>query len=142
MNKKELINKVVDVLKDNDIRKPISAQKTTLHISDDNGNKSDFIIKKSERGLLFTTNDITSILDAFLAVIEDSLKHGEDITIHGFGSLGVKHRAARQTKHPDTGEVVDVDARYIPKFNYGNTLRMAAKVYEMSINDTRTGGQQ
>lgn len=135
MNKKELISKIVDVLHENNIRKPTSAQKTTLHISDDYGNKSDFIIRKSDKGLLFTVNDVSAIIDACLAVIEDSIKHGENIAIHGFGTLGVHHRAARLTRHPDTGEVIRIDDRYVPKFTFGNTLRMAAKVYELSIKE-------
>lgn len=139
MNKKDLISKTAEVLRENNIRKPTSAQKTVLHISDDYGNQSDFIVKKSDRGLLFTVADVTAIVDACLAVIEDSIKHGEDISIHGFGTLGVHYRAARQTKHPETGETVSIDARYVPKFNFGNTLRMAAKVYELSLADREDG---
>ena len=139
MNKKDYINKVVDVLKANDIRKPVSAQRMVLHISDDNGNQSDFVIKKAEKGLLFTAGDVSVMLDAFLAVAEDAIRHGEDINIHGFGTLGVHHRAERQTKHPETGEPITIDARYVPKFNFGNTLRMAAKVYEMSLSDSAGG---
>ena len=140
MNKKELISKTVDVLRENNVRKPITAQKTVFHISDDYGNQSDFIIKKSDRGLLFTSSDVAAIIDACLAVVEDAIKHGEDVSIHGFGTLGVHHRAARQTKHPDTGETVNIDARFVPKFSFGNSLRMAAKVYEMSLSD-REGGE-
>lgn len=139
MNKKKLISKVVDVLSENNVRKPTRAQKTVLHISDDSGNQSDFVIKKSDGGLLFTANDVSAIVDACLAVIEDSIKHGEDVSIHGFGTLGVRYRAARQTKHPDTNEVVDIKARYVPKFSFGNSLRMAAKVYELSLPDKEDG---
>lgn len=139
MNKKDLINKTVDVLKDNDARKRVSAQKTVFHISDDNGNESDFVIRKAEKGLLFNSNDVGVIIDAFLAVIEDSLKHGETINIHGFGTFGLGLRAERQTKHPATGEPVIISSRYVPKFNFGNNLRMAAKVYEMSLSDRGTG---
>ena len=139
MNKKDLINRTVDVLRENDVRKHVTAQKTVLHISDDHGNSSDFVVRKSERGLLFTIGDVSAIIDACLAVVEDAMKHGEDISIHGFGTLGVHHRAARQTKHPDTGEPVTINARYVPKFNFGNTLRMAAKVYELSLSDRKVG---
>lgn len=139
MNKKDLISKTVAILRENNIRKPTTAQKTVLHISDDYGNQSDFTIKKSDRGLLFTVSDVTAIIDACLAVVEDSVKHGEDISIHGFGTLSVQHRAARQAKHPDTGETVNIDARYVPKFSFGNTLRMAAKVYELSLSDREAG---
>lgn len=139
MNKKELISKTVDILHDNDIRKHVAAQKTVFHISDDSGNKKDFIVKKEERGLLFTSGDVTAIIDACLAIIEDSLKRGEEISIHGFGTLGVHHRAARATIHPDTGKIVNIQARYVPKFKFGNRLRMAAKVYDMSLSDRAKG---
>lgn len=139
MNKKELISRTVDVLRENNIRKPTSAQKTILHVSDDYGNQSDFVIKKTDKGLLFTTNDVAAIIEACLAVVEDSIKRGEDVSIHGFGTIGVQHRAARQTKHPDTGEIINIEARYVPKFNFGNILRMAAKVYELSLEDPRNG---
>lgn len=135
MNKKDLINKITEVLSENDFRKPISTQKKVLHISDDFGNCSDFVIKKSGTGLLLTTKDVAAVLDAAIAIVEDSLKHGEELNIHGFGALGLKYRAARQTKHPDTGEVVTIDGHYIPKFEFGNRLKVAAKVYEMSLDD-------
>lgn len=137
MNKQKLIEKVTDVLKDNNIRKPVTAQRTVLHITDDDGNNSDFVIKKSNKGLLFTTKDVAAVVDALIAVIEDSLKHGEEISIYGFGTLGIKYRAARKTKHPESGEPVEVGARYTPKFTFGNSLRMAAKIYELSLGENQ-----
>ena len=139
MNKKELVSSVVDLLKENGISKPVQQQKTTLHISDDDGNMSDFVIRKPERGLMFTNKDVTAVIDALIAIIEDSLRHGEEISIHGFGTLGVKYREARQTKHPATGEAVSVDARYVPDFQYGNGLRKAARVYGVSKNEAEAG---
>lgn len=136
MNKKELINRVVDVLHENDVRKKISAQKAVFHISDDAGNQSDFVVKKPTRGLLFTFNDVAAIVNACLAVVEDSLKRGEEISIPGFGAIGVHYREARRTKHPATGDDITIPAKYTPKFKFGNQLRMAAKVYEMSLAES------
>lgn len=135
MNKKELISKVAEVLRSNNIRKPVSTPKQVFHISDDEGNQKDFVVKKTDKSVLYNTTDVASIIEACLAVIEDSIKHGEEVYIHGFGTLGVHQRAARTTKHPETGQTVDVRARYVPKFSFGNNLRMAAKVYEMSLDD-------
>ena len=135
MNKKELVSKVAEVLRSNNVRKPVSTPKQVFHISDDEGNKKDFVVKQTDKSVLYNTTDVAAIVDACLAVIEDSIKHGEEIYIHGFGTLGVHQRAARTTKHPDTGQIVDVRARYVPKFSFGNNLRMAARVYEMSLDD-------
>lgn len=136
MNKKDLISKTTEVLRNNNIRKPISSPKQVFHISDDEGNHKDFIVRKTDKSVLYNTNDVSAVIDACLAVIEDAIAHGEDITVHGFGTLGVHQRAARTTKHPGTGEPIEVCARYVPKFSFGNTLRVAAKLYELSLNDS------
>lgn len=136
MNKKDLISKTTEVLRNNDIRKPISTPKQVFHISDDEGNQKDFIVKKTDKGVLYNTNDVTAILEACLSVVEDAIKHGEDVSLYGFGTLGVHKREARTTKHPITRETVEVCARYVPKFTFGNNLRMAAKLYELSLGET------
>lgn len=135
MNKKDLISKAADVLRNNNIRKPVSIPKQVFHISDDEGNQKDFIVRKTDKTVMYNVNDVGAILDACLSVVEDAIKHGEEVSIHGFGTLNVHKREARQTKHPVTKEITKVDARYVPKFSYGNNLRMAAKLYELSLGD-------
>lgn len=135
MNRKELVRRASNVLRDNNIKKPVYTQKQVLHISDDDGNTKDFVIKKNDTGVMFTTDDIDAIIDACIYVIQDALKHGDSVSIRGFGSLGLHHRKARITKHPTTGEAVDVEARYVPKFISGNDLKMCAKIYELSMEE-------
>lgn len=135
MNRKQLISRIASTMREGNIRKAVSSPRHVFHISDDEGNHKDFVVKQTDRNVLYTTEDIGLMLDACLYVIEDALKHGEPITIHGFGTLGLHHRAARTAKNPLNGEMVDVAARYVPKFVFGNTLRMAARVYEMSLDD-------
>lgn len=135
MNRKELVRRIAAVMRENDIKKPVSFPKQVLHISDDEGNTKDFIVKKSDKSIAFTVDDIEAMMDACLCVTEDALKHGEHISIRGFGTLALHHRKARTTKHPDTGELVDVEARYVPKFTFGNDLRLCAKIYELSLTD-------
>lgn len=134
MNKKELISKVADVLRVSDTRKPLPSNKTVFHIVDDSGNQTDFTIRKAEKGLLYTVDDVAAVIDACLSTIESALKNGEEVSIHGFGTLGLNLRAARTTKHPDTGDVIEIKGRYVPKFSYGNSLRVAAKAYEESLD--------
>jgi len=135
MNKKEFANRVTGVLRENGKRKSVYAKKHVFHISDNDGNNADFVVRQKEKGLVYTTEDTTNIIDACLAVIEDALKNGEEINIHGFGCLGLHYRAARTTIDPYYGEPCEVEARYIPKFNYGKTLRMAARLYELSLKE-------
>ena len=91
--------------------------------------------QQKNKSVIYTIDDTTNIIDACLAVIEDALKNGEEINIHGFGCLGLHYRAARTTIDPFYGEPCEIEARYIPKFNYGKTLRMAARLYELSLKE-------
>ena len=135
MNKKDLISKVASVLQSNGVSKKISIPKQVFHISDDEGNHKDFVIRQTDKKVNFNSSDIGSIIDACLLVIEDALKQGEEISIHGFGTLGLHHRAARKTKRVGTDEWVEIEARYVPKFVSGNDLKLAAKIYELSLQD-------
>ncbi|MEE1005086.1 MAG: HU family DNA-binding protein [Bacteroidaceae bacterium] len=136
MNKKELSSRVAEVLRANNIRKPVSVKKQTFHITDEDGNTADFHIKQQDKNVLYTVDDTANVIDACIAVILDAIKNGEEISIKGFGSLGLHYRAARRTKEPNSGEWCEIEARYIPKFSYGNDLRMAARLYELSHAET------
>lgn len=136
MNKKELSSRVAEVLRVNNIRKPVSVKKQTFHITDEDGNTADFHIKQQDKNVLYTVDDTANVIDACIAVILDAIKNGEEISIKGFGSLGLHYRAARRTKEPNSGEWCEIEARYIPKFSYGNDLRMAARLYELSHAET------
>lgn len=132
MNKKELSSRVAEVLRANNIRKPVSVKKQTFHITDEEGNTADFHIKQQDKNVIYTVDDTMNVIDACIAVIIDAIKNGEEISIKGFGNLGLHYRAARRTKEPNTGEWCEIEARYVPKFSYGNDLRMAARLYELS----------
>lgn len=135
MNKKELISRVSDVLRDNNIRKPIAAKKHVFRISDSEGNTANFVVKQKEKTVMYTTDDISTIIDAYIAVVIDSIKRGEEVAIRGFGTLGLHKRAARRTKAPGTEDWYEIEGHYVPKFFFGNELRAAAKVYETSLDE-------
>lgn len=135
MNRKELVKNVVDTLKENNIRKPIKVPKQTFHISDDEGNVRNFTIKNTEKDMSYTTKDVSDIIDACIHVIEESIKNGDPVSIHGFGSLGLKYRKPRRTKCVGTDIDIEIEGHYVPKFSFGNDLRLCAKMYELSLND-------
>lgn len=135
MNKKELTSRVTDLLRDNDIRKPVTTPKHVFHISDDDGNVANFTVKRHDKGVIYTKDDVAIIIDYFIAVITDCIRRGEKVNIRGFGTLGLHKRAARRTKIPGTEEWVEVEGRYVPKFIFGDDLRAAARVYELSLDD-------
>ncbi len=135
MNKKELIRRITDLIHEKNIRKPVSCPKQVFHISDDYGSTKDFTIKQTDKKVMYTVEDVEVVIDAAILAIENALKRGEDITVFGFGTLKLNYRKARKTKRFGSDEEVSVKARYVPKFTFGNNLRMCAKVYEMSLKD-------
>lgn len=136
MNRIELVQRVAAVMREKNMRKPISAYKQVFHISDDEGNEKKFIIRKPNKEVLFTVTDISAVVETILSVIEETLKKGEPISIRGFGVLYLHYRKARTTKHPGTGQTVDVPARYVPKFDFGKTLRMCGRVFELNLDES------
>ena len=135
MNRKELVKRITNLMRENNISKPVSSPKQVFHISDDEGNTRNFIVRKTDKSVPYTTEDINAMMEACLYVITEALKKGESISIRGFGTLCLKYRKPRATKKPGTDEWVDVRGRYVPKFSFGNDLRMCARVYELSLQD-------
>lgn len=135
MHKRELVSRVASVMRENNMRKPVSLPKQVLHISDDEGNIKDFVVKKADKNVLYTVGDVEAVVDACVAVIEEALRNGESVSLKGFGTLGLQYRKPRATKIPLTDEWVKVEGRYIPKFSFGNDLRKCANLFEMSLKD-------
>ena len=135
MKKAELIKAVWEKLSAENKRKPIKIQQHKFYITDSDGNKAQFTIKRRDSSYAFTKADVEAMFEALLDVTEDTLRSGDDINIRDFGSLVLHKRAARKTKHPGTDVWCDVEERLVPKFNYGNRLRMAARDAELIIKD-------
>ncbi len=84
-------------------------------------NKADLIdamaaaagIKKSEA---------EKALKGFTDSVSETLAKGERISLVGFGSFSVSHRAAREGRNPQTGAKIQIAAKNIVKFKAGNEL--------------------
>lgn len=63
----------------------------------------------------------------FFDTISASLVGGDEVRIHGFGTLKTAERAARVGRNPRTGESVQVSARRAAKFTPGSTLAASLK---------------
>lgn len=130
MNKEELVRYATSLLRSGNARKPIRIQRHTFHISDDDGNVAHFVMKKQDKSVIYTIDDVRVILEALVQATEEAIKQGEPVSIHGFGTLGLKWREPRATKDFKTGKKVSIKGRYIPKFSFGKNLRTCANVYE------------
>lgn len=69
--------------------------------------------------------DATRAVDAVIDNITSALKKGQQVSVVGFGTFSVKHRAARSGRNPRTGESIDIAASNVPGFKAGKALKDA-----------------
>ena len=64
-------------------------------------------------------------LDAVVDSITGALKGGDSVALVGFGTFGVKDRAARTGRNPQTGAAIQIPAARVPGFKAGKALKDA-----------------
>jgi DNA-binding protein HU-beta len=87
-------------------------------------NKAELIDEISKSADL-TKADAGRALDGMIDAITIALKNGETVSLVGFGSFGVKERAERQGRNPQTGNTITIKAAKIPSFKAGKALKDA-----------------
>ncbi len=87
-------------------------------------NKADLIENVAEK-LDLSKADAGRAVDSVFETITDSLKKGDEVTLVGFGTFKVKHRAARKGRNPKTGEDIQIAAANVPSFKAGKGLKDA-----------------
>ena len=88
--------------------------------------KAEFVDKLAAKSGL-TKKDAASVVDAFVDVVTESLKKGEDVQFTGFGKFYVQKREARQGINPQTKAKIKISATKVPKFSAGLALKSAVK---------------
>ena len=69
--------------------------------------------------------DAGRALDGFTDAITGTLQNGDSVSMVGFGTFAVKHRAARAGRNPRTGETIQIKASNNPSFKAGKGLKDA-----------------
>ena len=64
-------------------------------------------------------------LDYAIGAITGALKSGDSVSLVGFGTFSVKHRAARAGRNPQTGAEIQIAAANVPSFKAGKALKDA-----------------
>ena len=70
-----------------------------------------------------TIKNTEEIVDEFINYVKNSLVQHEDVVIHGFGTFKTKLRDARTARNPQTGETIEVPAKYALTFKPTSTLK-------------------
>jgi len=74
-----------------------------------------------------------AITKEYEATIVRALTSGQEVRLAGFGSFKVSDRAARMARNPQTGEMKQIGARKVPKFQPGKAVKDA-------VMGTQSGG--
>ena len=69
--------------------------------------------------------DAGRAVDAVVDSIASALRKGQQVSVVGFGTFSVKHRAARSGRNPRTGETIQIAASNVPGFKAGKALKDA-----------------
>jgi DNA-binding protein HU-beta len=77
------------------------------------------LIDKIAKDAGITKVQANEALDSFMTAVVSTLKKGDRVTLVGFGTFSVSERAARNGRNPQTGAVIKIKARKVPKFKAG-----------------------
>ena len=89
-------------------------------------NKSDLVDAVASSADL-TKASAGRAVDAVLDSIGDALGKGDTVSLVGFGTFSVRHRAAREGRNPQTGASMHIAASKVPGFKSGKGLKDKVK---------------
>jgi len=88
-------------------------------------NKGDLV--KEVAKVVNTKKEAQAAVNCVFSTITKALKKRDTVTVIGFGTFKVARRKARKGRHPQTGAVISIDAKRVPKFVSGKALKDAVK---------------
>lgn len=87
-------------------------------------NKSELIAAIAGKTGL-TKKDSEQAVNVLIEEIAGALKKGDKVSVSGFGTFEVKHRAARMGRNPKTKEPIQIAASKAPAFKPGKQFKDA-----------------
>jgi nucleoid DNA-binding protein len=88
-------------------------------------NKGDLVNEVAK--VVKTKKEAQEAVDCVLSSITNALKKNDTVSLVGFGTFKVGQRKARKGRNPQTGAVIDIKAKNVPKFTPGKALQGAVK---------------
>jgi len=86
--------------------------------------KSKLIEKLTQQNNHLYTRDLERVVNTIFNEITQSLADGKRVELRGFGAFSVQHRSARVGRNPRSGESVNIQEKWIPRFKTGKELRL------------------
>lgn len=66
---------------------------------------------------------VLSVVEQFMTLVKDSLAHGENVYLRGFGSFIVKTRAEKTARNISKNTTLIIPAHNIPAFKPANSFK-------------------
>ena len=88
-------------------------------------NKGDLVNQVAK--VVSTKREAQAAVDCVFQSITKALKKKDTVTLVGFGTFRVDKRKARKGRNPQTGEVIKIKAKKVPKFVAGKALKDSIK---------------
>ena len=66
---------------------------------------------------------VVTVIEQFMTVVKDSLAHGENVYLRGFGSFVVKQRAEKTARNISKNTTLVIPAHNIPSFKPANCFK-------------------
>ena len=85
--------------------------------------KAELVKTLKEQTGLATLAQAEEAYEKVFAIIADTLKNGDAVSISGFGSFKTVKRAARKGRNPQTGKEIQIPASTTVKFTPGKALK-------------------
>ena len=89
-------------------------------------NKQD-LVEVVHQALGGTKASAEHAMDVIIETISAAMKKRDEVSIAGLGIFSAKLRKARTARNPRTGEKVEVQAMYVPKFRAAKALKDSVK---------------
>ena len=89
-------------------------------------NKSDLVDAVAGRADM-SKAEAGRAIDAVLGSVGDALGNGDSVSLVGFGTFSVRHRAARMGRNPQTGATMQIAASKVHGFKAGKALKDKVK---------------
>lgn len=89
-------------------------------------NKGELIDKVASK-IGVTKREAKKAVECVFETITGCLSKGDAVRLVGFGTFGIRQRAARDARNPRTGEKIRVQAMSVPFFKAGKELKEKVK---------------
>lgn len=66
---------------------------------------------------------VVTVIEGFMSAVKDSLAHGENVYLRGFGSFIIKERAAKTARNIRKNTTLIIPAHNIPAFKPADSFK-------------------